>query len=156
TVHADNRDDLAFGLGFVHGQDRFFEMDLSRRFAAGGLAALFGPAVPGLLERDRPTRGHRFRAPAPEAVASLTPAARWEVTAYARGVNAGYDSLGARPFEYLLLQARPEPWREEDSVLVMYSMFMSLQGDTTREAARGRAKESLPAPLYNLLTAAGD
>src|SRR4029079_12799072 len=58
TIHGSSWADLAFGLGVVHGQDRFFQMDLLRRKAAGELAALAGPAA---LEMDKQSRVHRFR-----------------------------------------------------------------------------------------------
>jgi penicillin amidase len=58
VLQGENRLDLARGLGFVHAQERFFEMDLSRRSAAGELAALFGPQA---VERDQERRLHRLR-----------------------------------------------------------------------------------------------
>src|ERR1700716_4478996 len=58
TIEAANRLDLAYATGFVHAQDRYFEMDLSRRLAAGGLAGLFGSLA---LEQDRPAPPFRFR-----------------------------------------------------------------------------------------------
>src|ERR1700674_2551723 len=60
TVQATNRADLAFGTGFVHGQDRFFQMDLSRRLAAGELSELFCAAA---LEQDEKGRLFPFRPP---------------------------------------------------------------------------------------------
>ena len=57
-IRATNRRDAARALGFLHAQDRFFQMDLQRRGAAGELAALLGPA---LVDTDRDTRRHRFR-----------------------------------------------------------------------------------------------
>ena len=59
TLRAQNRHDLVWALGYVHAQERFFEMDLMRRSAAGEMAELFGPAA---LPADRKTREHRMRA----------------------------------------------------------------------------------------------
>ena len=70
TITAADRVDLAFATGFVHAQDRYFQMDLSRRLAAGELAELFGPVA---LEQDRNTRLFRFRALAREVIAQATP-----------------------------------------------------------------------------------
>ncbi|HVP70988.1 MAG TPA: penicillin acylase family protein, partial [Gemmatimonadaceae bacterium] len=58
TISAANRLDLAYGTGFAHGQDRFFQMDLARRLAAGELSELVGPAA---LAQDRKARLFRFR-----------------------------------------------------------------------------------------------
>src|SRR6185503_11279459 len=66
TIEAASRTDLAFGTGFVHAQDRFFQMDLSRRLAAGELSELFGAVA---LEQDKKARLFRFRALARKVLA---------------------------------------------------------------------------------------
>ncbi len=58
AIRGANRLDVARATGFVHAQDRFFQMDLLRRSAAGELAELFGRKA---LEKDRSVRIHRFR-----------------------------------------------------------------------------------------------
>src|SRR5437762_12702541 len=73
TIEAANRLDLAFATGFVHAQDRFFQMDLSRRLAAGELAELFGPNA---VAQDRKVRVFRFRDHAREVLAGATPVQR--------------------------------------------------------------------------------
>src|SRR5258708_11030284 len=62
TITAGNRLDAAYVTGYLHGQDRFFQMDLLRRVAAGGLSGLFGPRAPAI---DRRHRLHRLRPRAP-------------------------------------------------------------------------------------------
>jgi penicillin G amidase len=129
TIEAANRLDLAYGTGFVHAQDRFFQMDLARRHAAGELAELFGRVA---LEEDRRTRLFRFRSLAREVFAAAPPAQRAVIEAYVRGVNAGLASLGSRPWEYWALGASPAPWRPEDTLLVEYSMWWDLQASGFR------------------------
>lgn len=124
TVSAANEDDLAYGLGYAHGQDRFFQMDSARRLASGELAALFGKA---LLGQDRKTRMFRMRARVREYLKAAPAHDRRWLESYALGVNAGLNSLGSRPFEYWLLRAQPLPWRAEDSLLVPLSMAWQLQ-----------------------------
>ena len=58
TIIGDNREDIAFATGYVHAQERFFQMDLSRRMAAGELSELFGPLA---VETDKKNRLHQFR-----------------------------------------------------------------------------------------------
>ena len=58
TITANNRADLAFATGYIHAQDRFFQMDLSRRLASGELSELFGAVA---LSTDKTNRVHRFR-----------------------------------------------------------------------------------------------
>ncbi len=124
TIRAENRTDGFRALGYLHAQDRFFQMDLMRRQAAGELSALIGqPAV----AMDRRTRVHGFRARARHALALDTPEHRAFVVAYTAGVNAGLAALGQKPFEYLALRSSPEPWLPEDSYLVGYAMALSLQ-----------------------------
>ena len=59
----------------------------------------------------------------------LTPDDRRVLDAYVGGVNSGLTALGASPFEYLLLRQEPRPWVAADSMLVVLSMFLTLQDD---------------------------
>jgi len=126
TIEAANRFDLAYATGFVHGQDRYFQMDLSRRLAAGELAELFGEVA---LEQDRKTRLFRLRRVAREVLSQASGPQRALLEAYARGVNAGLASLGSRPWEYWVLGAPPASWQSEDTVLVTFAMWWDLQSE---------------------------
>ncbi len=153
TVIAANRTDLAFGTGFVHGQDRFFQMDLNRRQAAGELAEIIGPAV---VEVDKINRIHRFRNRAIDVVSQMTAEESRIAEAYVAGVNTGLDGLAAKPFEYFILGASPEPWRREDSVLVAYAMFMELNDErASRDIKRGMAHRILSADVYDWMYPTG-
>jgi len=144
TIEAADRVDLAFASGFLHAQDRFFQMDLSRRLAAGELAELFGTVA---LDHDRQTRLFRFRAIARAVVAEGTPRQRAVLEAYTRGVNAGLAALGARPWEYWVLGQAPMPWRNEDTVLVDYTMWWDLQAHgLQREMLRQEINARLGGP----------
>ena len=145
TIEAANRTDLAYGTGFVHGQDRFFEMDLSRRLAAGELSELVGKAA---LEQDESARIFRFRQVAQASLRLATAEQRAAIEAYARGVNDGLASLGARPWEYLLLGSAPARWLPEDSILVVHAMWWQLQYlGFHREMLRHEVNERLGGPL---------
>jgi penicillin G amidase len=151
TITARTREDLARGLGFVHGQDRFFQMDLLRRAAAGELSALLGPA---LLPVDRQLRVHRFRTVARAVVSSLDPHERKLLDAYVGGVNAGLASLRSRPFEYWLLRSRPAPWAAEDSILCVHAMYLQLQdGEGHAQLQRGLLRATLPEAVWRFLEA---
>jgi penicillin amidase len=143
VISAATRPDLAYALGFAHGQDRFFQMDLSRRFAAGEISELFGPIA---IKHDTRVRRFGFRAAANTVVEATSPEERDVLTAYTRGVNAGLASLSARPFEYLILRAQPREWSDEDSVLVVYSMWWQLQyGGIGDEIERRRLERAAAA-----------
>lgn len=134
-ISGASRLDVAYATGFVHGQERFFQMDLLRRTAAGELAELFGAAA---LPTDRTHRLHRFRARALDTLARLPAPERALLERYAQGVNEGLGALGARPFEYALTGAAPRPWTAPDSLLVVWAMYIDLQGaQQARELARG-------------------
>lgn len=153
TITAGNRRDLAFATGYVHGQDRFFQMDLIRRDAAGELSALIGAAT---VDADRNRRVHRFRSRAAQALAALSDDERDLLEQYAAGVNAGLTSLGARPFEYYFLGVTPEPWRAEDSMLVAYAMFIDLNDELAGgDLQRGLAASILPPEVYAWMYPAG-
>lgn len=135
VVTGANRLDVAWATGFVHGQERFFQMDLLRRVAAGELSELVGVRA---LPVDRANRLHRFRARAEIALTRMTPAELAFIDRYVDGVNHGLDALSARPFEYGLLTSTPRPWSRADCMLVVYAMFLDLQGrQLPRDMARG-------------------
>lgn len=153
TIHAANRLDLAKATGFLHAQDRFFQMDLLRRNSAGELSALVGPSK---IAADKRVRVHRFREAARRVLAAGSDEDRAIVDAYASGVNAGLACLPVKPFEYLLLGLEPEPWKSEDSSLVMFSMFLDLQENDFRDEARlGLMHDILPEPLFEFLAPRG-
>jgi penicillin amidase len=143
VITARTRTDLAFATGYAHAQDRFFQMDLARRLAGGELSELFGSVA---LRQDRRARRFGFRAIARRALEASPPDERAVVDAYARGVNAGLAGLGVRPWEYLLLRARPRAWAPEDSVLVVHSMWWQLQYHSiVNELARRRLERAAAA-----------
>lgn len=149
TIRAASRRDLAFATGFAHGQDRFFQMDLMRRAAAGELAELLGAA---LLETDGKLRMHGFRRIAFEIAHDGAAVDRELLDAYAAGVNFALASAGSRPWEYTLLRSQPAPWRVEDSVLVAFSMYLNLNDSSgAEEVARSRLRDVLPQQLFDFM-----
>jgi len=150
TITAESRLDVARALGFVHAQERFFQMDLMRRNAAGELSALVGPKA---LPLDKARRVHRFRHRAGAALAAMPADERALLDAYVVGVNAGLAALSSRPPEYLLLRQQPRPWAATDTVLVAYGMYLDLQGSQGRDdIATGLLHDAVPADWYAFLT----
>jgi penicillin amidase len=153
TIHGVTRQDVAQATGFLHAQDRFFQMDILRRSAAGELAQIFGKAA---LAADRKVRMHRFRSLARKALGNLPGNHRQLLTAYTAGVNSGLAALKGRPVEYVMLNDKPMPWLPEDTLLVLYAMYLDLQGkQAERESAYALVHDLLPKPLAQFLTPLG-
>lgn len=153
TLVANSRHDIAIATGFIHAQERFFQMDLLRRNAAGELSSLFGEAA---FNHDKSVRLHRFRQRAEQIVKQLPHEQSALLSAYTKGVNAGLRRLNAEPFEYLLLQQNPVEWREEDTILAVFSMYLDLQQqDGKRERTLGLLKSLFNDPVYQFLNPKG-
>ena len=149
TLHGSTRADVAYATGFVHAQDRFFQMDLLRRVAAGEMSALLGPSA---LDLDRRNRLHRFRERAQSVLNALPADQRLLVERYTAGVNDGLASLASRPFEYWVLRTRPVAWHPEDTLLVIYAMYLDLQShEVSRILSRAALRERIPADLLAFL-----
>ncbi|MEJ7807201.1 MAG: penicillin acylase family protein, partial [Telluria sp.] len=130
-----DRHDVAYVTGFVHAQERYFQMDLLRRVGGGELAELFGAKA---VNVDMARRRHRFRARAALALVAMSADDRRFLERYAAGVNQGLTTLAAHPFEYKLLGVAPRAWTAADSLLVVCAMYFDLQGNLQpRELARG-------------------
>ncbi|MDO6444512.1 penicillin acylase family protein [Colwellia sp. 1_MG-2023] len=153
TIKTDSRADLAVATGFIHAQERFFQMDLLRRNAAGELASLFGAMA---VNYDKSIRLHRFRDRAVTILNQLPKEQLALVNAYTIGVNEGLRALKAKPFEYLLLQQEPVAWREEDSILTILSMYLDLQyKDGARERTLGLIQANFSPAIYAFLNPKG-
>ncbi len=153
TLRARSERDLVAASGWLHAQDRFFQMDLLRRAAAGELSALFGERM---LEADRNARLYQFRKRAQAILARADEAERALLQTYADGVNCGLAALGAAPFEHVALGLEPEPWRPEDTVLVVMALFLQSEGsDLRRESSYATLYATLPTPFAEFLTRGG-
>ena len=153
TIESKSRVDAAYGLGYVHGQDRFFQMDLLRRMTAGRLSELVGK---GAVGTDKRYRKHRFTQMAETIYGSLAIEQKELVDAYARGVNEGLHRLEDEPFEYQVLQLLPEDWEPKDSFLVMLTMLCDLQPmDGTPELALTELHEKVPPEVFAYLVRSG-
>lgn len=133
-IFADDRLDAYRALGFVHAQDRFFQMEFMRRTAAGRLSEVIGP--PG-LSTDRFMRTLGIYRLAAASVEQLSPEARAVIDAYVEGVNGWMNAPGTRrPPEMIVLGLPFEPWRPADSAAWVRLMSLLLSGDFRTELLR--------------------
>ncbi|HJU15433.1 MAG TPA: penicillin acylase family protein [Stellaceae bacterium] len=141
-IAAADDEDAAFGLGFVHAQERLFQMELMRRAGAGRLAEIFGEKA---LPVDRQMRVLGLYRAAEAEIPSLSAPTRRVLKAYAAGVNAAIAARrGAWPPAYLLLRFSPEPWRVADSLVWGKLMALLLEGDYRGELLRAQLLETIP------------
>jgi penicillin G amidase len=141
TITAADDRDAAFALGFVHAQDRLFQMDIMRRYGAGRLSEWFGAAT---LRADRFTRTLGIYRAAEQQYALLAPELRAALDAYAAGVNAYLaQRRGALPPEYQLLRVAPEPWRPADTLVWGKLMDLQLAGNFRSELLHARLAQHL-------------
>jgi len=124
TIDAANLEDLFFAQGYVTAQDRLWQMDAMRRFAAGELAEVLGPSQ---LQHDRAQRILGLRDVARRSLQQYSARDRSYVDAYTRGVNAYIQERGdSLPLEFRILRYKPAPWTAEDAVLMGASMVQNL------------------------------
>ncbi|MFQ5400981.1 MAG: penicillin acylase family protein [Anaerolineae bacterium] len=110
-IYAQTEQDLFFAQGFVHAQDRLFQMDINRRVGVGRLSEIIGPAG---LASDRLARIFGWTRAAAAQVARGDSESRVAAEAFAEGVNA-FISQGRLPVEFSILAYKPEPWHMADS-----------------------------------------
>lgn len=149
AISAENRPDALQVLGYLHARDRLFQMELMRRKSAGRLAELFGQAA---VDLDRKQRAYQLSKAAQKIVRALPAEQRQLLQAYVAGVNTYLAQARIPPPEFLLLRHRPEAWREEDSILVILSMFQTLNGYELDERMFSVMEKALPKDLLEFLT----
>jgi penicillin G amidase len=141
TITAQNDDDVSFGLGYAHAQDRLFQMELQRRYGAGRLAELFGTAAVAVDTQMRVLGLYRA---AEAAFPKLSPAVRSGIEAYGAGVNAYLGAHGlALPPEFLMLRFSPEPWKPADTLVWGKLMNFQLGGNYRGELLRARLAQTV-------------
>ncbi len=139
-ITASSLEDAIYALGFVHAQDRLWQMEVSRRTAAGRLAEVFGE---GAIETDRFLRTLGVRRSAEANFAKLDKETRALLETYAAGVNAFIDTRPVLPIEFWLTGAQPEPWTPADSLGWIKMMAWDLGGNWRNELLRMRLSKTL-------------
>jgi penicillin amidase len=149
-IYAKSEADAIFGLGYVHAQDRFWQMEYQRRVGNGRLAEILGsPALPA----DKLFRTVGLRRAAVKAWANSDATQRQVIGAYAAGVNA-YLTSGPLPLEFELLGYTPEPWQPEDTLVSGNLVLWALDGNFSHELLRSQIAQKLGVEKAGQLTPA--
>jgi penicillin amidase len=150
-IKAETVEDLLFAQGYITAQDRLWQMDMSRRFAAGELAEVLGG---NFVRTDREQRILSLRQIAERSAARLNSEEHHQLDAYVRGVNAYIENQqGKLPIEFRVLRYSPRPWTTVDTFLVGASMAQMLNHDLfetelTRERIVARIGPEMAAAIY--------
>jgi len=140
-IFAASLTDAQFALGFVHAQDRLWQMEIDRRIAAGRLAEVLGPAA---LEPDRLFRTLGVHRVAAANYAHYDAESRRLLQAYSAGVNAFLARKPVLPPEFWIFGIRPEPWTPVDSIAWLKMMAWDLGGNWRTELLRMSLAQRLP------------
>jgi penicillin G amidase len=136
-LDAQSEEDLLRATGYVHARMRFFQMDMLRRFASGRISELVGrqPLMNGTtVDFDQGMRGWGLEALAASGVEAMDPEERRRLRIYVAGANQALKVQ--RPVEYRLLGVSPEPWREEDTLVIGLLNAWSVSHNWQQEVTR--------------------
>ena len=130
-VQAADEQDMFFAQGYLHAQERLWQMEMSRRFLSGRMAELFGDFPLPWRELSDQFRGRKtsdldffirllgIRQSAVQSVQLLSDSDMGRLNAYSQGINRYIESCGKKfPWEFRLLRFAPEPWTAEDSLTI--------------------------------------
>lgn len=140
-IFASTDNDLFSAVGYLHAQERMWQMDVLRRAGSGRLSEIFGKAT---LEQDKLLRNLGLPQAVLKDYESLNPTLKEALDSYSRGVNAWIaDRKLNWPPEFVLLRFRPEPWRALDSLAIKQVMALVLCTDYASELMRARVAEKV-------------
>lgn len=139
-IFAGTDHDAIFALGYVHAQDRMWQMEMNRRIGNGRLAEVLGEPA---LSIDKYQRTMGYRRVSEQAWEYLSERGKASLQAYADGVNAWIAEGHTLPPEFILLGFSPEPWSVFDSLVWMKMMQYDLGGDYEMELLRAQAGAAL-------------
>lgn len=147
-IFAQSADDAYFALGFVHAQDRLWQLEMNRRIAAGRMAEILGPNA---VDTDRFLRTLGVRRNAEQIFTRLAPETRSALEAYAKGINAYLDGrTGPLPAEFLITGApAPAHWQPADSIGWQTMMAWDLGANWSQELLRMRLAQNLSLDQIN-------
>ncbi len=135
-IYAHNEDDLYFAQGYIHAQERLWQMEMNRRLGAGRLAEIFGTVA---LETDRFCRRLGLHRAADAATDQLSAHNRRILEAYINGVNTFIQTNSHKlPVEFTLLRITPKRWQIRDVIQWGKIQGWTLSGNWETEIVRAR------------------
>ena len=138
TIQGKSIEEVLYGLGWAHAQDRLWQMYIHKMLFAGRLSELFGDR---LIEFDKFMRTLSFMKTAQENVKLLDKSFRKKMKAYCRGVNDYVENMVILPFEFKMTGAKWHEWTEVDSLMMSLGLSFGLATDWQWELAWDRLVE---------------
>lgn len=139
-IFATTDPDALFALGYVHAQDRMWQMEMSRRAGAGRLSEILGEAA---LPADKFLRTLGPYRAAEAAWPALEPRTQALLEAYVAGVNSWLEQGNTLPLEFWILGFEPEAWTVADSLVWAKMMAWDMGGDYDTELMRARLAQQI-------------
>lgn len=148
-IFAQTEKDAYTALGFVHAQDRFWQMEIMRRLGQGRLSEIIGETT---VSTDKFMRTLGIGKLASDSYDGLSEETRLALSAYANGVNAWLDGRNfSLPLEFQILRYVPDPWKSVDSLIWGKLMAFQLSGNWRGELLRLELSKTLtPQQIQNL------
>lgn len=146
-IQANSDNDAYFAVGYVHAQDRLWQLELQRHMVQGRLSELFGKES---ISQDIWFRTIGLYQAAKTAWPALSREAQESLTAYTAGINAGMAAQKTLPAEFQILNIKPEPWTEIDSLAWIKMFAFDLGGNFRAEISRYLAGQALPLDRQNI------
>jgi penicillin amidase len=140
TIEAKTDSDVFFAMGYLHAQDRLWQLELQRRMGQGRLSEILGG---GVLRQDIWIRTLNLVGAAKSSWASLDPAAQATLTAYANGINSWRSTHSRLPAEFAMLGVDPEPWTPIDTLVWIKIFSLNMSGNFNDEVTQYLAKQFL-------------
>ncbi|HEU4886741.1 MAG TPA: penicillin acylase family protein [Thermoanaerobaculia bacterium] len=153
VVSATRDEDVYFAMGYVHAQDRMWQLEFQRRMVQGRLSEVLGKEA---LQQDAWMRTLGIHRSARSAWTALSEPAKRSLTAYAEGVNAWLNEKHTLPVEFHLLGVQPEPWTVIDSLAWSKVFALNLAGNLDKETARYVAQQTLSPEQTNFFFSGKD
>jgi penicillin G amidase len=140
TIEAKIDSDVFFAMGYLHAQDRLWQLEIQRRMGQGRLSEILGTRV---LHQDIWIRTLDLVSAAKSSWISLDLAAQASFAAYANGINAWRATHSRLPPEFVMLNVDPEPWTPIDSLVWLKVFSLNLSGNFNDEVTQYMAKQYL-------------
>lgn len=147
-IKAESDRDVYFAMGYVHAQDRLWQLEVNRRIASGRLSEVFGRKT---LQQDILFRTLDLHGAAAKAWTALSPEAQSSLHAYAAGINAWLKAGKRLPPEFAMFGISPAQWAPVDSLAMMKILAFNLSGNMGIELERMAASRVLNAAQMQAL-----